>query len=215
MPLLQMLRIRSYLTRLQLNLGVRHTLMLRGMQKVHAKAIGGTTLIALALLGCASNQFPPPRTIRNRCEWQLRSPTPFSAGMQILSATTQAMFSVGTADSGVHGYILLARGRPNWFVGQLVGGGGHVNGSGPRDHIWRVGSLSYKVVYDPETNTAHFLGNTVWLDTANVLFLDRVDQIGGAAQLAGTACVHEFDVNNPDRTLLADPKTQAYTRARP
>jgi hypothetical protein len=136
--------------------------------------------------------------------------------MQILSATTQAMYSVGNVAGAGRGYILLARGQPNWFVGKLVGGGGHVNGAGRHDHIWSIGSQSIKVTYDPATNAVDIIGNHLELDTANVLLLDRVDRTGGELRLVGAACIHEFDVDNPDNSLRsAVPSVQAYIRARP
>jgi hypothetical protein len=135
--------------------------------------------------------------------------------MQILSATTQAMYSVGNVEGTGHGYILLARGDPNWFVGKLVGGGGHVNGLGARDHVWAIGSQSIKVIYDPARNSADILGKQLSLDTANVLLVDRVDRLG-EPRLIGTACVHEFDISNPDSSLrTAVPSVQAYIRSRP
>jgi len=135
--------------------------------------------------------------------------------MQILTRTTHALYSIGTDGVKTRGYILLARGQPNWYYGKLVGGGGHVNGTRPSDHVWRVGNLSYTVSYDPERNSATLLGTTIWLDTANVLMLDRVDQIGGEAQLLKTACVHEFDENDPARSYLNDSTIQAFIRSRP
>jgi hypothetical protein len=174
-----------------------------------------SALAALTLADCASSRLQPSPVARNRCEWRFGSPESSTTGTQIVSRTTQAMFSVARIDNLARGYILLARGRPNWFVGQFVGGGGHVNGAGPRDHIWRVGALTYRVEYDASTNTANLLGHRIGLDTANVLFLDHVDQIGGDAELLGTACVPNFDLDDPDHTLLADPRTRAYVNTPP
>ncbi|HKR08990.1 MAG TPA: hypothetical protein VJS39_07370 [Gemmatimonadaceae bacterium] len=140
---------------------------------------------------------------------------PSLAGMQILSATTQAMYSVGSTDNGARGYVILARGRPNWFVGKLVGGGDYVNRAEKIDHVWRVGNLSYKVVYDPATNSALLLGNIVRLDTANVLFLDHIGDVSRSAELVGTACVHLFDVDNPYVELMkADSRIQSFVNSR-
>ena len=123
--------------------------------------------MALALVAsfvahsCAAGPRSTPASTTNACNWHLTSPAESLAGMQILSATTEAWYSLGTSSEGKpRGYVLVARGRPNWFVGQLVGGGGHVN-EGHTDHIWRVGNLSYKVIYDPKTNTANLLGHVV------------------------------------------------------
>jgi hypothetical protein len=177
--------------------------------------IAPTSLGAIGLLGCTTAAPTiSPATIG--CEWRLASNVPSSAGMQILSATTQALYSVGSADSSGRGYVLLARGQPNWFVGKLVGGGGHIDDVGRRDHAWRGGNRTFKVSYDPGTNTADLFGKHIWLDTANVLFLDRVDGVGGEPQLVGTACLHGFDTGSPDGWLRsASPAVQAFVKARP
>lgn len=168
---------------------------------------------SMLMAACAST--PKVELVARRCDWRVSSDAPSSAGMQILSATTQAMYSVGNVAGTGHGYILLARGQPNWFVGKLVGGGGHVNGVGPRDHVWSIGSQSIKVVYDPATNSADIFGKQLKLDTANVLLVDRVDRLG-EPHLVGTACVHEFDTGNPDSSLRsAVPSVQTFIRARP
>lgn len=180
---------------------------------IHLRVFGLFILLAFALVGCAPSRLSQHGIPANRCAWHLRSPTPSTTGMQILSRTTEAWFSVGSVDSTARGYILLARGRPNWFVGQLVGGGGHVNG-GRRDHIWKAGYLSYRLTYDPSSNTADLLGKRIWLDTANVLLVDHVDQ-SGSAQLVGTGCVVEFDLENPNSSLLSvSPEVRAYVTGR-
>ena len=148
-----------------------------------------------------------------KCNWNLTHESVSTTGMQYLSATTQALFSVGVADKKARGYILVARGRSNWFEGKLVGGGGHVNGSGAREHSWRVGNSSHKVVFDPASNTVELLGVRVGLDTANVLFVDKVDQFDGDAKIVGTACAKEFDVENADKSLsLGVPRLPAFIR---
>jgi hypothetical protein len=169
---------------------------------------------SIVLVACAST--PKAELAPNQCAWRISSGMRSTAGMQILSVTTQAMYSVGNVAGKGHGYVLLARGQPDWFVGKLVGGGGHVNGVGPRDHVWDIGSRSVKLIYDPATNSANIFGKQLKLDTANVLLVDRVDGVFGEPHLVGTACIHEFDTDNPDSSLRAAiPSVQTYIRARP
>jgi hypothetical protein len=69
------------------------------------------------------------------------------------------------------------------------------------------------VVFDPDANTVELLGVRVGLDTANVLFLDKVDQIDGDAKIVGTACAKEFDVENADKLLSPSvPKLPAFIK---
>lgn len=174
-----------------------------------------TLVVAGGLGGCARPQSAPSPAL-NECGWHLTADMVSSAGMQILSPTTQALYSAGEGDAKALGYVVLARGQPHWFDGKLVGGGGHVTGSGPRDHIWRLGDRTLKINYDPNSNTADLLGNHILLDTANVLLVDRVDDIGGEARLAAASCVPGFDIDQPARSLVTAPQSvQVFIHAAP
>lgn len=171
--------------------------------------------IAVLLPGCAGQQFVASSSPVKHCDWHLTLPGISSSGMQILSATTEALFSVGTANERPKGYILLARGRPNWFDGQLVGGGGEVSGAGKRDHLWRLGNTTYTVAYDASTNTVEVPGARVWLDTANVLLLDQVGETQEAPRLVGTGCLNAFDATDPGTGMRsATPDIRAYITTR-
>ena len=187
--------------------------MLSYLQSMMLSSWRAIMLLLLPISGCQAYRLPNRVAETTKCNWNLTPQSQSTTGMQYLSATTQALFSVGVADKKARGYILVARGRANWFEGKLVGGGGHVNGSGAREHSWRIGNLSHKVVFDPDANTVELLGVRVGLDTANVLFLDKVDQIDGDAKIVGTACAKEFDVENADKLLSPSvPKLPAFIK---
>jgi hypothetical protein len=174
----------------------------------------GAALSLLTLIACA---HPPKNLFRPKeCDWRVTSDSLPSGGMQILSATTQALYSVGSAEGRGRGYVLLARGQPNWFDGKLVGGGGYVIGAGARVHVWRLGSQSIKATYDPGKNALYLLGQELQLDTVNALLVDRVDSVGGEMHLVGATCIHEFDTTDPSRWLHNAPASvQVYVRMRP
>jgi hypothetical protein len=174
----------------------------------------GAALSLLTLIACAMPSKTPLRP--KECDWRVTSDTLPSGGMEILSATTQALYSVGNVGGRGRVYVLLARGQPNWFDGKLVGGGGYVTGTGARVHLWRLGSQSIKATYDPGMNTLYLLGHQLQLDTVNTLFVDRVDGVGGEMHLKGATCMHEFDTTDPSRWLHNAPASvQAYVRMRP
>jgi len=174
-----------------------------------------TVVVAAGLGGCTT-PHPEPSPALHTCGWHLTADMVSSTGMMILSPTTQALYSGGEADAKALGYVVLARGQPNWFDGKPVGGGGHISGTGPRDHIWRLGDNNLKISYDPGSNTADLLGNHILLDTANVLLVDRADRVGGETRLAAARCAPGFDIDQPARSLATAPESvQLFVRSSP
>jgi len=120
-----------------------------------------------------------------------------------LTATTQAIYTLKTADSTIRGYIIAARGQPYWFEGTVFGSGGsRINASGKREDTWRSGRYSYTIVYDSISNTIELEGTRVALDTGLLVLLDRVDSVGGPPAVVGSMCPAEVQWDNPVRPLL-------------
>ena len=133
-------------------------------------------------------------------------------GVSTLSATTQAIYTLKTADSTIRGYIIAARGQPYWFEGTVFGSGrSRINASGKREDTWRSGRYSYTVVYDSISNSIELAGTRVALDTGLLVLLDRVDSVGGKPSVVGSICPAEVQWDNPVRPLLeALPALRRY-----
>ena len=175
-----------------------------GLTSVGFNSRTSVAVISLVVTACAPTLRSSGRPSAAKCEWQ-GADAPSSSGIQILSATTLALFSFGHPNNVPRGYMLLARGQRDWFRGQRIGGGGHVDGAGPREHLWRAGGIAHSAIFDPSTNTVDVLGYHIWLDTANVLLLDRVDRIAGEPKLVGTACIDDLDLEGFYRAVRSKP----------
>ncbi|HVE79206.1 MAG TPA: hypothetical protein VNA89_10110 [Gemmatimonadaceae bacterium] len=109
--------------------------------------------------------------------------------------------------------IVLWRGQPAWFRGAQRGevstarssfeSGALARPGGPsrvltHDGEWSGIRLAFS--YDPATDTALVAGQAVALRGANVVLVDRIDGVGGAPVVVGTASVDAAALRT-----LADP----------
>jgi hypothetical protein len=183
---------------------------------IAARATHLVALVAFAVAGCVRARTMSLGASENDCDWHLKQMLPSTVGTQAMSPTIDALYAVGNVDDFGRGYIILARGQPNWYTTSPVTGGGKVDGPGDRKHTWQVGSLSYSVSYDATNNTVDLLGTTVSLDSANVLLVDHVDQVGDSARLVGAGCLMQFDLERPDLAIRnGRSKIQAFLQGSP
>ena len=131
-----------------------------------------------------------------------------SSGSAKLSSRALAYFAFGydSVDSRQRrsqGYVIVVRGQPGWYeVAGPTQSGGQAHGSGRRFHVWEMAGRQLTVEFDPMARVVELLGTRVALDTANVILLDRIDDIGGRSVVRGTACARRIRVNEIAKDLL-------------
>ncbi len=174
-----------------------------------ALGAGASAAFLLQLAACASTK--PVQSDSASCSAVVDYPREdifTSSGTAHLSSRALAYFAFGydSANSRQRrsqGYVLVVRGQPHWFeTGGLIRSGGQAQGSERRVHLWEVAGRQLTVVFDPAARVVQLLGERVALDTANVIFLDRADDIGGPTVVRGTSCVRRLRINTIAKDLL-------------
>jgi hypothetical protein len=131
-----------------------------------------------------------------------------SDGSARISPRVLAYFALGydSVSSGQRrsqGYVLIVRGQPHWYEPSgVIRSGGQAQGSQRRVHVWETAKRQLTIVFDPTAGTVELLGERVALDTANVIFVDRVDGVGGPIIVRGSACVKRLHVNTIAKDLM-------------
>jgi hypothetical protein len=111
--------------------------------------------------------------------------------------------SVSSSQRRSQGYVLVVRGQPHWYeTSGVIRSGGQAQGSQRRVHVWETAKRQLTVVFDPTAGTVELLGERVALDTANVIFVDRADGVGGPSIVRGSACVKRLHVNTIAKDLM-------------
>jgi hypothetical protein len=131
-----------------------------------------------------------------------------SAGSARISSRVLAYFALGydsvsSSQRRSQGYVLVVRGQPHWYEPSgVIQSGGQAQGSQRRVHVWETAKRQLTVVFDATAGTVELLGERVALDTANVIFVDRVDGVGGPSIVRGSACVRRLRVNTIAKDLM-------------
>jgi hypothetical protein len=136
------------------------------------------------------------------------------SGATLLPPRVAASYAYEFPDGGtpVAALLVLWRGQPQWYQGRgEVGSAGTSRefsmlppaAGAPRllehEGDWNGIKLSFR--FDPATDTALVAGQAVALGGGNVVLVDRIDGVGGAPVVVGTASVDPAVF-----AVLADPR---------
>ena len=180
---------------------------------------GAAGALAAFVAACAGSAPPaggPRSAAVERCGPVFESANLTMTGMQSLSRTTRAIYAFGRDGERAAGYLLLVRGHPLRSVQAVVGGGGRMDGPGPREHRWEDGGGAFTVRYDPGDSTIAVAGATIALDSANVVLLEWNPEDGDGPALRSAICAPALDPESLGEELLEKvPEVRAFVAPQP
>jgi hypothetical protein len=184
--------------------------------RLGAVAAGGVLLLQLVACASATTMQTDSGSCSAVIDYQ-REDIFTSSGIAQLSSRALAYFAFGYDSAASRqrrsqGYVIVVRGQPGWYrVGGPTQAGGPAHGSERRVHVWEAGGRKLTTLFEPTARVVELLSARVALDTANVIFVDRIDGVGGPAVVRGTACAARLRVNDSARDLLDSvPGLRAY-----
>lgn len=114
-----------------------------------------------------------------------------SSGGTLSERAQYIAFYRGRPPDGKTDVLLILRAQPGWASGYGSGSGrgrssmgpASFDGRGPINYSLEVGAVKFECSFQPDGRILRFGGESYLLDSANVVIIDRVDGVGGAAAI--------------------------------
>ena len=141
-----------------------------------------------------------------------------SGGGTLTARAHYAAFYQGRPPGATIRLLLVLRGQPGWDSAPSSSSGmasaSASAGPGVVRYSFSIGSVEFECVYDPERHSLRYRGRDYQLADTNVVFIDRIDGVGGPPEIAQQWKLQlpAYDGRNMPALVRAIPELQGFLR---